>query len=115
MKKKLIILGIGTLLLFSLSSCTEILTCVITSPNHNEKFSENEPIYVIVEASTNKGSVIQVQILVDNEIKKSFTKPPYCDTIRPRYLTKGIHSISAEAYSSGGNMETDAFYITIKE
>ncbi|MCL2245951.1 MAG: Ig-like domain-containing protein [Lentimicrobiaceae bacterium] len=107
-------------ILFTLSSCTEKLTCNITSPKADAgkdypEFFENEFIYVTVEASTNKGSILQVQMFADNNPGKSCTETPYRDTILPRTFTAGIHSISAVAYSSQGNTEIDAIYVKIKE
>jgi len=70
---------------------------------------------VIVEASTNKGSIIQVQILVDGEVIESRTESPYHFTIPPYTVPVGMRTLSAEAYSSERNLEVDAMLIKIKE
>ena len=103
------------LFLLTLSSCNEKITCTIISPAADEEFSIYEPIYINVEASTNKGSILQVQIFLGDSIKKSFVVPPYKDTIPPQFLSPGFHDITAAAYSSEGNTATDALYIKIKE
>jgi hypothetical protein len=116
MKTKLFPLSIFLLLTFS--SCNEKITCILTTQNADAEFYENQTIYVNVEASTTKGSIIQVDILVDGEPHKSFSRPmpsAYRDTIQPRELPVGVYVLSAEAYSSDGNVEVSAIYLTIKE
>jgi len=115
MKSKLFFLSV--FLLLTLSSCSEKLTCKILSPESDAKFNKGEAIYVSVEASTNKGSILQVQIYIDEDQDhpKSFTEPPYEYTIFPDTLSLGFHSISAAAYSSEGNREVAAIYIKIVE
>jgi len=104
------------LLLFTLSSCNEKITCVITSLTAVDTvFFENQTIPVTVEASTNKGSIIQVQILVDDEVIQSFIASPYHYSIPPYTLPIGFHSITAEAYSSGNNVEIAGRLIKIKK
>jgi hypothetical protein len=95
-----------------------VITCVITTPKADAEFNQYQTIYVNVEASTNKGSIIQVQIIVDDEIRKSYSRPmpsAYNDTILPGTLPVGLHVLSAVAYSSEGNSEVAAIYFTIKE
>jgi hypothetical protein len=83
-------------------------------------FSENESIPVTVEASTTKGAILQVDISVLDkndtiEVIKSFLSQPYQFTIQPKTLKPGLHVLTAVAFSSEGNRETDAMYLTIEE
>jgi len=113
MKNKLFFLSV--LCLLTLNSCkNEKMTCIITSPKADAIFSEYQSIPITVEASTTKGSIIQVQIVVDDEVIESLTKPPYNFTIPSGTIPVGMHILSAEAFSSGGNSEVAAIYITIE-
>ncbi|MCL1850565.1 MAG: Ig-like domain-containing protein [Bacteroidetes bacterium] len=118
MKNKLFFLSV--ILLFTLSSCNEVITCTITSPVPDAEgkleFYKHQEIPVTVEASTTKGSIIQVEILVDEDVIQSLTKPPYNFTIPENTIEPGLHHIlTAVAFSSRGNREVSAMYFTIKE
>ena len=114
MKSKLTLLCVFTALFVTLCSCTEKITCKITSPKDGADFSEYQSIPVSVEASVNKGTITHVEILIDDSIRKIITEPPYDDMIAPKKLSPGkFHSIAARAYSSGGHLEGDAIYIMV--
>jgi len=115
MKHKLILLSVFAVLLFTLSSCKEEkITCKITSPENEAEFWKSESIPVTVEATINKGSLLQVQIFVDNIVIESRTAPPY-DFIIPANTvsTTGMHYLTAAAYSSN-TREVDNIFIIIK-
>ncbi|MCL2167988.1 MAG: Ig-like domain-containing protein [Lentimicrobiaceae bacterium] len=114
MKNKLFLLFF--LFIFILNSCVkEKIVCTITSPAENSMFSLSQSIEVNVEASTTKGSIIQVQLLVDDEAIQSLTKEPYQFTIPPKTIPVGLHLITAVAYNSMNNQEVANVYITIEE
>ena len=120
MKYKLLLLFIATL--FTLSSCkNEDITCVMTiiTPSLAEDmlvFWEHQTIEVSVEASTTKGSITQVEIIVDEEeVIESTLFRPYNFTIPPSSMEEGLHSLSAVVYTSSGNRAVDAQNIKIQK
>ena len=115
MKYRLFFLCVFTLL--ALSSCkNEQITITITSPADGAIFSRNQSVPVNVKASTTKGSIIQVQIFIDDsEPFASRTATPYNFIIPPDTMSAGLHIISATAYSSGKNQEMAAIMIKIEE
>ena len=115
MKFKQILLCVFTLLLFTLSSCKEEkIKCKIISPENEAEFWKSEIIPVTVEASINKGSLLQVEIFVDDSVIVSRTEPPYNFTIPAKTISPGLHYLTAVAYSSN-NQEVDNIFIKIKE
>jgi hypothetical protein len=103
-----------------------VITCKIIAPVPESdtvlvSFLEYETIPVTVEAFTTKGSLIQVEILVDEDVIKSLpdtTKlpaSPYNFTIPSWRIKPGTHLLTAVAYSSEGNRETDAMYFMIEK
>jgi hypothetical protein len=114
MRNKLSLLCVCVLVIFALISCKkEIITCTITSPADEAIFKENQSIPVLVEASTTKGSIIQVQIFIDDDPIASLTETPYEFTIPANTIPVGIHTLAAMAYTSEGNREVAAIFITI--
>jgi hypothetical protein len=79
-------------------------------------FWEHQAIEVSVKASTTKGSITQVQIVIDEEeriesdlvLPYNFTVPPYC-------MDAGLHTLTAVVYTSSGNRAVDAQYIQIQK
>jgi len=115
MKNKFLIFCIGFLSLFAFNSCiTEVITCKILLPQSGAEFWQRETISVFVEASTNKGTIVQVQVFVGDNVLGSLTTPPYNFIIPTDSLSTGIHYLTAVAYSAS-NQEIDAIFITIKE
>ena len=113
MKSKQILLCVFTLLLFTLSSCKEEkIKCKITSPENEAEFWRSQSIPVTVEASTNKGSLIQVQILLDDQVIGSCVDTPYHFTIPAKTASTGMHYLTAAAYSSD-NLEVNNIFIII--
>ena len=114
MKSKLILLCVFTVLLFTLSSCKEEkIKCKITSPKDMTEFYEFQDISVTVEASINKGSIRQVQIIVDELPIESRVDTPYHFTIPAHTISPGMHYLTAVAYSSN-NQDVDNIFIVIK-
>jgi len=102
--------------LFVLSSCTkETVSCQITSPREGSYFTQNAFIDVIVEASTTKGSIIQVQLMIDNESFKSVIDTPYTFVIPEYTFEPGLHYITAIAYNTNRVQETSSVLINITE
>jgi len=115
MKYKLILLSILSLLLATLSSCKEEkVKCKITSPENEAEFWESESIPVTVESSINKGSLLQVEIFVDDKVIESRTEPPYNFTLKAETVSPGLHYLTAVAYGSE-NQEVDNIFILIKK
>ena len=115
MKHKLILLSVFTVLLFTLSSCKEEkIKCKITSPKNEAEFWKSESIPVTVEASTNKGSIIQVEIFVDDQVIASRVDTPYHFTIPAKAAAPGMRYLTAVAYNSD-NWEVDNLFIIINE
>jgi len=114
MKYFFVLLSIFSLLLFS--GCKkEVITCTITYPENNAVFPINQSIPVTVEASTTKGSIIQVQLTFDNSAIQSLTEPPYNFTIPADSVsTLGIHTICVEAYNSEKMREAAFISISIE-
>jgi len=114
MKHKLILLSVFSFILITISSCKEEkIKCEITSPKNEAEFWESQSIPVTVDASTNKGSLIQVQIFVDDKVVESRTEPPYEFTIPAKTVSPGMHYLTAAAYSSN-NQEVHSIFIIIK-
>jgi len=117
MKNKFLILYITILSILALNSCNnEAITCKITSPKNEAEFWKKRDIVipVTVSATTNRGSIIQVQVFIDDDVVGSLTEPPYNFTIPIDSLPARTHYLTAVAYSSS-NQEVDAIFITIKE
>lgn len=121
MKYKLLLLCIATL--FALSSCkNEDITCKmeIVTPSIDAEadfpvFWEYQPIQVSVTASTTKGTINQVEIIINDDVFESTLVKPYNFTIPSNLLEAGLHSLTAVVFTSSGNRAVDAQYITIKE
>jgi hypothetical protein len=107
---------LSVFLILTLSNCKkEKITCIITSPEDFAVFSEDQSIPVTVEASTTKGSIIQVQIFVNDSAILSLTAAPYHFTIPPKTISVGnMITLSAVAYSSEGNQEVAAIFIDVE-
>jgi len=120
MKYKILLIFFATL--FTLSSCkNEDITCIMTifTPSLAEDmlvFWEHQAIEVSVEASTTKGSIMQVEIIVDEEeVIESALVRPYNFTVPPNSMEAGLHSLSAVVYTSSGNRAVAAQYIKIQK
>jgi len=115
MKHKLILLSVLSVLFFTFSSCKEEkIKCKITSPENEAEFWESESIPVTIETSINKGSIIQVQLFVDDEVFESRTEPPFDHFLIPsKTISPGMHYLTAAAYSSN-NQEVNSIFIIIK-
>ena len=115
MKSKKILLCVLSFLLVALTGCKEEkIKCKITSPENETEFWEFETIPITVEASINKGSLLQVEIFVDDKVIESCTEPPYHFTIPAKTVSPGLHYLTAVAYSSN-NQEVHSIFIKIKE
>ena len=115
MKYKLIVVSVLSAFLFTLSSCKEErIKCKITSPKDMSEFWESQTIPVTVEASINKGSLLQVQIFVDDQVIESRLDTPYHFTIPDHIVSPGIHYLTAAAYNSN-YQEVDNIFILIKK
>jgi hypothetical protein len=117
---KIRILFLSIFSLFLLCSCTkEIVTCEIISPKEGESFSKFQPIEVVVEASTTKGSIIQVQVSTGEFLHDIFTSKdtisPYNFIISNETFEPGPHYITAVAFNSNQMRETSAVLIFITE
>ena len=113
MKYKLLLLFIATL--FAFSSCNkDKITLAIVSPENNAVFSKGELIDVVVTATTQKGSIIQVQLFVDGWEHHSLTDKPYHFTVPTDTLSVGLHFLTAIAHSSEGVMEGESVDIYIE-
>ena len=111
--KKLLISFIT--LLFIFCGCVkEVIECNITTPENYATFLKYESIRVDVEASTTKGSIIQVVLLVDDKVIDSLREEPYNFTIPPDTISAGEHILYAAAYNSQQNREVAMIHITIK-
>ena len=120
MKYKLLLLFIATL--FTLSSCkNEDITCIMSINTQSIVddiivFWDYQTIEVSVEASTTKGSIIQVEIRVDEEEVIEFALvSPYNFTVPPNSMEAGLHTLTAVVYTSSGNRAVDAQYIQIQK
>ena len=114
MKHKLFLISVLSLFLVALCSCKEErVTCKIITPENEDVFWTFQDIPVTVEASTSKGSIIQVEIFVDDKVIESLTEPPYKFTIPARAVDTGTHYLTAAAFSST-NQEVDNIFIIIK-
>jgi len=120
MKYKLLLLFIATL--FTLSSCkNEDITCIMSINTQSIVddiivFWDYQTIEVSVEASTTKGSIIQVEIRVDEEEVIEFALvSPYNFTVPPNSMEAGLHTLTAVVYTSSGNRAVDAQYIKIQK
>ena len=121
MKYKLILLCLATL--FTFSSCKneeitckmEIKTDSIDAEAEYPVFWEYQPILVSVVGNTTKGSVIQIEIIVDDEVIESVSEHSYNFTIPSNRIEPGLHSLSAVVFTSSGNSAVNAQYITIKK
>ena len=115
MKNKLLIFCIGVLSIILLCNCNnEKITCKIISPENGAEFWKTQDIPVSVEATINKGSLIQVQIFLDDMVIGTLTEPPYDFTIKTNNVSARVHGITAVAYSSS-NQEVDAILIKTNE
>jgi hypothetical protein len=104
-----------------------VITCNIVSPvpddNNEIVFSESTPIPIIVDAYTTKGSIVQVELFVDDEIIASLPdstmlklpSTPYNFTIQPYTIDTGLHVLTAAAFSSEKNIELSALFLRIKK
>jgi len=81
-----------------------------------ETFKMYEEIKVNVTAETKKGSIIQVQLTVDNFTTMSLSARPYNFQI-PAYTfeKEGIYFLSVMAYSTEGVQEGAAIEIIIEK
>jgi hypothetical protein len=86
----------------------------IISPKDGDGISMYEDIEIIVSATTEKGSILQVQLFVDTMPPQSRTNRPYNFTIPAGTLSVGFHPISVIAYSSRQIQEGESIYIEIK-
>jgi len=101
--------------IIALNSCkNEIITCEITSPKDSDEFWRGEEIPVTVEATSNKGAIIQVQVFLDDNLMGSLTEPPFHFIIPTDTLSARIYYLTAAAYSSS-NREVHNIFVTIKE
>jgi hypothetical protein len=115
MKLKFIFLFFFALLAFCACNKDKINLSIIT-PSEGDTLSMAKAIDVVVEASTRKGSIIQVYLAVDTIYSKSITTAPYIFTIPAKTFTvEGLYPLAVNAYSSEGVREGVAFYIYIKE
>ena len=113
MKSKLFLLPLFFLLL--LFGCNkDKITLEVLSPKDDSEFLITDEIEVKVTASTQKGSIIQVQLDVNGLDLISLTNRPYNFTIpKGTFPEKGIYYLSVTAFSSKGMQEGNAIYIKI--
>ena len=115
MKHKLFFLSLLSLFLF-MGCNKDRITLEILTPKKGEILKMYNDIDVKVTATTQKGSITQVILMVDTLKRFDLYKAPY-DVIIPAYTFKdtGVYFISVTAYSSEGVMEGDAIDIVIKK
>lgn len=79
-------------------------TVKIISPKDNSSLFGN--VLIEVEANDDKG-IVKVEVLIDNQINKTFVVPPYSYTWNTQNLIDGsLHTIYAKAYDGDNNISS---------
>jgi len=79
-------------------------TVEIINPKDNSSLFGN--VLIEVEANDDKG-VVKVEVLIDNQVNKTFVNPPYSYTWNTQNLEDGsLHSIYAKAYDGDNNISS---------
>jgi len=101
--KKLLFLSV-LLMLIVISGCTKNKppTCTITSPKDGAELSINEDIIVNVEAKDPDGSIVTVNVYLNNVQYGAALTEPYSVIIPSVVLTQGKHTIKAVAIDNEG-------------
>jgi hypothetical protein len=110
-------LFLAFLLIFTLSSCNkDKIILDITTPQKGDTFSIFDEIKVNVSATTQKGYITQVVLIVDTLYTLSLTTRPFEFLIhRHTFRQDGLYYLSVMAYSSEGVQEGRTISINIKD
>ena len=111
MKKKIILMCLVALALVGCGK--DSLTCIITSPQNSEQFFTDKDITVSVLADDKRGSIVEVQLYIDNAGHSSITQFPYNFTINAGQLTAGTHTIKAVAKNNKGTTAESSVSINV--
>jgi hypothetical protein len=72
-------------------------TCTITNPQDNAPFTVNMDISIMVVAADEDGTIVEVQLFIDNVAHSVKKELPYNFTINAGELSEGAHTLKAVA------------------
>ena len=90
-------------------------TCSISNPQNNAQFSMDESITVTVVAEDTDGTIVEVQLYVDNVGHSLKTAFPYNFTINAGELSAGSHTLKTVAKDNDGAKSEATVAVTIKQ
>jgi uncharacterized protein (TIGR02145 family) len=80
-------------------------TCEITAPHHGDEFKVGESVIITVKASDSDGSIAEVKIFIDKELKATLSAPPYEYNWDTQGEAARIVQLKAMAYDDKGKDE----------
>ena len=103
--------------LLFLVSCKEEFfpVCLITFPQEEQEFYDNEDIQVAVTATGGNSPVAYIHLYIDDVGYGSVSSAPYEFTIKAGEITAGVHTLKVIVKSNDGKSRTTSVRITVKE